>query len=117
MGVFDGHAGAACAQVLAKRLFSYVEASLLPKDKLNTIIRNRTFKIVESINDHSDFVSDLKEKYDKSFFDHLVTLSHMQSMDKKEAIEYSFLKLDEDISKEGEHEDGEANKKGITVRD
>lgn len=34
MGVFDGHGGAACAQIVAKRLFDYICVGLLPKDLL-----------------------------------------------------------------------------------
>lgn len=33
-GVFDGHSGPACAQILAKRLFDYICAGLLSKDIL-----------------------------------------------------------------------------------
>ncbi|KAG5857003.1 hypothetical protein ANANG_G00013910 [Anguilla anguilla] len=34
MGVFDGHAGCACAQALSERLFYYIAVSLLPHDTL-----------------------------------------------------------------------------------
>lgn len=34
MGVFDGHGGPACAQVISKRLFKYIAAALLPQNLL-----------------------------------------------------------------------------------
>uniref|UniRef100_A0A3Q2PIQ3 [Pyruvate dehydrogenase [acetyl-transferring]]-phosphatase 1, mitochondrial n=1 Tax=Fundulus heteroclitus TaxID=8078 RepID=A0A3Q2PIQ3_FUNHE len=34
LGVFDGHAGCACAQALSERLFYYIAVSLLPHDTL-----------------------------------------------------------------------------------
>lgn len=40
IGVFDGHGGPACAQVISKRLLSYVAAALLPLNDLKTYVQN-----------------------------------------------------------------------------
>lgn len=34
LGIFDGHGGPQCAQVVSKRLFNYIAAALLPADVL-----------------------------------------------------------------------------------
>lgn len=39
MGVFDGHGGPACAQVISKRLVDYIAAALLPIETLHKYIQ------------------------------------------------------------------------------
>lgn len=40
VGIFDGHAGPACSQVISKRLMRYLAASLVPPDDLKTHLQN-----------------------------------------------------------------------------
>lgn len=66
-GVFDGHAGAACAQVISKRLYYYIAASLLPRNILHRFIStaagNEETRLVQFLNDKIQFVDDIKEVY------------------------------------------------------
>lgn len=114
-GVFDGHVSPACAQVLAKRMFHYVDATLLPKDKLKSIIEQKDLNLVKNFNDNYEFVTELKEKYEKSLLRHMDILSNKEIMSTKDAIEYALLKLDDDLSSEGVQENGEVDRKGMTV--
>lgn len=53
MGVFDGHGGPACAQVISKRLLKYVAAALLPLTDLKKYINNETEEtLLETFNDN-----------------------------------------------------------------
>ena len=103
IGVFDGHGGAACAQVVAKRLFNYISASLLPKDVLKKFSEGPEQPLLESFNDKYDFVQELKTVYSKSFKDYMLELvkeSGHESYPLEKKLESTFLKLDEDLSKE-----------------
>lgn len=52
MGIFDGHGGPACAQVVSKRLLSYIAAGLLPADVLNNFAKDGTPDcLLENFND------------------------------------------------------------------
>lgn len=81
MGVFDGHGGGACAQVVAKRLFNYVTACLLPSDSLNqyaSTVSNATSKppdLIQTYNDKVQFVEDVRGIYEQSFVDFVRELS------------------------------------------
>ncbi|ODM89852.1 [Pyruvate dehydrogenase [acetyl-transferring]]-phosphatase 1, mitochondrial, partial [Orchesella cincta] len=106
-GVFDGHGGPACGQVVAKRLLDYVAASLLPKDVLEKIanenlISNVLFDLLEPYNDRFDVVEDLYSLYVKSFekyIEHLIQNQQDEFVMEK-ALVSAFVHLDEDISKE-----------------
>lgn len=79
VGVFDGHAGGACAQVIAKRLYSYITACLLPHDHLKTFMDSlktaKPLELVEKYNDKVQFVEDVREIYKRSFLTFLDDLS------------------------------------------
>lgn len=51
MGVFDGHGGPACAQVISKRMLSYIAAALLPMDLLNNFLKKPEETLLEIFND------------------------------------------------------------------
>lgn len=53
MGIFDGHGGPQCAQVVSKRLLSYIAAALLPTDALKKLREDGLppEKLVETFND------------------------------------------------------------------
>lgn len=106
LGVFDGHGGAACAQVIAKRLFNYITVSLLPPDLLYKYLQSMDnssgMQQLESFNGKYEFVEELKGIYHESLKKFVVELSKTDRSDfqMKEALERAFLRLDEDISKE-----------------
>ncbi|XP_038216560.1 pyruvate dehydrogenase [acetyl-transferring]-phosphatase 1, mitochondrial [Zerene cesonia] len=103
MGVFDGHGGPACAQVISKRMMKYIAASLLPSHVLENVKnQEETDNLIETFNDKADIVQDLKFIYDNSFRHYLSELSefHKQELDVKSALEKSILQMDDDISKE-----------------
>ncbi|XP_014257544.1 pyruvate dehydrogenase [acetyl-transferring]-phosphatase 1, mitochondrial [Cimex lectularius] len=107
MGVFDGHAGAACAQVLAKRLLKYVAVALLPQNELKEYAKaleeNRKVHILETYNDRHEFINELKEIYTQSFKKYVLDMANQERVKEygtKEALESSFLRLDDDISRE-----------------
>lgn len=52
MGVFDGHGGPACAQVISKRILKYIAASLLPEHVLNNLREQETIdNLIDTFND------------------------------------------------------------------
>lgn len=51
-GVFDGHAGCACAQTLKERLFQYIAISMADCDKLNWIYQRG----MSAVDDLLDFL-------------------------------------------------------------
>ncbi|CAH0547596.1 unnamed protein product [Brassicogethes aeneus] len=103
VGVFDGHGGGACAQVIAKRLYNYITACLLPHDILaQNIERGNTPALIESYNDKVQFVDDIRDLYQKSFWKFLLDLSKTDSkqFEMTEALERAFQRLDDDLSAE-----------------
>src|SRR3989442_366619 len=101
-GVFDGHGGPACGQVVAKRLLDYTAASLLPKDVLQKISKEKLMEkvinqMLETYNDRFDVVEDLYHLYIKSFEEYLKHLIEHQEDDfvMEKALVNAFLHLDE----------------------
>lgn len=107
MGVFDGHGGAACAQVVAKRLFNYISVSLLPPDLLYKYLQlldqgDSSMQLLECFNDTYDLVEELKGIYAESLRDFVKDLSKTDRSEflMEEVLEKAFLRLDEDLAKE-----------------
>ncbi|XP_046409746.1 pyruvate dehydrogenase [acetyl-transferring]-phosphatase 1, mitochondrial [Neodiprion fabricii] len=106
LGVFDGHGGGACAQVISKRLFHYISACLLPteilKKYLNSIESDdRRLELIESFNDKVELVADIRELYQASFFSfvkELVEHGSTKEFHMETALENAFLRLDNDLS-------------------
>jgi pyruvate dehydrogenase phosphatase len=120
LGVFDGHGGGSCAQVIAKRLFKYIAACLLPAELLNKCIESTEPPVLlETFNDKVEFVDELKDLYNSSFHKYLKELAQeglRHDFNIKLALERSFLKLDEDLSKESDPaEAGKACSKTLAV--
>ncbi|XP_032527420.2 pyruvate dehydrogenase [acetyl-transferring]-phosphatase 1, mitochondrial [Danaus plexippus] len=121
VGVFDGHGGPACAQVLSKRLFKYLVAALMPIETLKNYIKQEPRAlIVETFNDRAEIVQDLKEIYDKSFNGFLQKLidSNRREVDVSASLEKGILQLDEDLSMEVLEpfkENGTINNKTLSV--
>ncbi|KYQ56052.1 [Pyruvate dehydrogenase [acetyl-transferring]]-phosphatase 1, mitochondrial [Trachymyrmex zeteki] len=107
LGVFDGHGGGACAQVVSKRLFHYISACLLPskllEQYLNSIGTDKKINLLETFNDKVEFVAEIRDLYQTSFLNFIRDL--IQSDTRKEfqmekALENAFLRLDNDLSNE-----------------
>ncbi|XP_968200.2 pyruvate dehydrogenase [acetyl-transferring]-phosphatase 2, mitochondrial [Tribolium castaneum] len=122
VGIFDGHGGGACAQVLAKRLFHYITACLVPHDHLTeyvaSLASSNPMRLIESYNDKVQLVDDVRELYDKSFkvfLKDLAEVGHKQGFEMSKALEKAFLRLDDDLSKEALPVDGKINMKTLSV--
>lgn len=124
LGVFDGHGGASCAQVLAKRLPHYVTASLLPPEQLKKYLQSlhggENINMLKEINDRVILVEDLNKLYHKSFLAFLNEMSQTKrktsEFQMKEALENAFLRLDKDLSREAlENVSEKINMKTLSV--
>lgn len=108
-GVFDGHAGGACAQVVAKRLYHYFTAVLLPRPELLALVdslndpHGEPMKIIEVFNERFELVDVLRRLYSDSYRTFVNDLAKTESKVERsveDAFIHSFLRLDEDIARE-----------------
>ncbi|KAL9695459.1 hypothetical protein quinque_014744 [Culex quinquefasciatus] len=104
LGIFDGHAGPACSQVISKRLMRYLAASLVPPDDLKTHLQNgaQSQSFVDCHNDKLEFVSEIKDIYERSFeiFANELTNTTLAGFQMHQVLENAFLRLDQDLSRE-----------------
>ncbi|XP_047040751.1 pyruvate dehydrogenase [acetyl-transferring]-phosphatase 1, mitochondrial isoform X1 [Helicoverpa zea] len=103
MGVFDGHGGPQCAQVVSKRLFNYIAASLLPTDVLKSFQQSGlpVDKLVTTFNDKMEMKEDLRDKYSNSFKQYLAELTKVpREVDVEASLQRAIMRLDSDLSKE-----------------
>jgi len=131
-GIFDGHGGAACGQVTAKRLHSYVMAGLLSNTDLDSHMRviessdihSPSYNFLRTFNENFELVQDLRDIYHKSYLEYLQNLhsnnSRTEGEREHENIEHvlvnAFLALDNDMSREALPEPGgPVNMKTLTV--
>ena len=111
LGIFDGHGGSACAQVVAKRLFHYISACLLPPDilqkYLDSLNSEESLQLLERYNDKLEFVTGIKSLYRQSFTAFLRDLIEAKKpssdIQMEVALETAFLRLDNDLSNEALH--------------
>ncbi|XP_011501405.1 PREDICTED: pyruvate dehydrogenase [acetyl-transferring]-phosphatase 1, mitochondrial isoform X2 [Ceratosolen solmsi marchali] len=105
-GIFDGHGGNACAQVVCKRLLSYIAVSLTSSNILQTflesLISGKNLELLETFNDKTKFINELNEIYKTSFIDFIkyILTNYKKEFQVQTAIENAFLRLDNDISDE-----------------
>lgn len=107
LGVFDGHGGGTCAQIISKRLFHYISACLLPtkllKQYLNSLNSNNKLELLQIFNDKVEFVSEIRNLYEASFLNFVKDLVEMEctkEFQMETALENAFLRLDNDLSNE-----------------
>ncbi|KAG5889439.1 hypothetical protein JTB14_032772 [Gonioctena quinquepunctata] len=113
-GVFDGHSGGACAQVIAKRIFHYMTACLLPHDVLTNYLQSlaesNPYGLVQAHNDNVQFVDDIRDLYADSFLKFLKDLAQLghnkENVETAKSIEKAVLRLDEDMSNEALPKEG-----------
>ncbi|XP_068617591.1 pyruvate dehydrogenase [acetyl-transferring]-phosphatase 1, mitochondrial [Battus philenor] len=120
MGVFDGHGGPACAQVISKRLLNYIAAALLPTEMLNKLMKCPEENLLEIFNDRVELINDLQTIYENSFKQYLLELSKTprDESDVNSSLENGILQLDKDLSREVVepfHINGVVNAKTLSV--
>lgn len=105
--MFDGHGGSACAQVISKRLMTYISACLLPpkilKTFLESVILGDQPQLLETFNDKAKFINEISKLYEESFVNFLKDLASnkaVKDFQMDAALEKAFLRLDDDISVE-----------------
>ncbi|XP_017142089.1 pyruvate dehydrogenase [acetyl-transferring]-phosphatase 1, mitochondrial [Drosophila miranda] len=101
-GIFDGHGGAACGQVVSKRLLRYVSAATLPRQVLKEHIKQNcnSQSFLKCHNDNVDFVNEIKPIYEHSFQKYIKQLSQTPQRDVSSELVHAFLQLDEALSHE-----------------
>ncbi|KAH8258598.1 hypothetical protein KR038_007170 [Drosophila bunnanda] len=101
-GIFDGHAGASCGQVVSKRLLRYVSAATLPRQVLRAQMKEgcSSQSFLKCHNDNVDFVSEIKPIYEASFQKYIKQLSETPQRDVASELIHAFLELDEGLSEE-----------------
>lgn len=108
-GVFDGHAGPACAQVASKRILRYLAASLTDPDILRHQIgqqKAESYSFLHCHNDKLEFVPEIRDIYENSFsrFAQDLLLNHAHKSRRnghvEELIINAFLRLDQDLADE-----------------
>ncbi|XP_066534150.1 pyruvate dehydrogenase phosphatase catalytic subunit 1 [Hoplias malabaricus] len=111
-GVFDGHAGCACAQALSERLFYYIAVSMLPHETLaeleNAVESGRALQPILQWHKHPNdyFSREASRLYFSSlrtYWQELLDLSTPgEQPDVAEALVSAFKRLDNDISLEAQ---------------
>ncbi|KAH8303162.1 pyruvate dehydrogenase [acetyl-transferring]-phosphatase 1, mitochondrial [Drosophila kikkawai] len=101
-GIFDGHAGASCGQVVSKRLLRYVSAATLPRQVLQAQMKEgcSSQSFLKCHNDNVDFVSEIRPIYEASFQKYIKQLSETPQRDVTSELVHAFLQLDENLSEE-----------------
>lgn len=116
VGVFDGHAGPACAQVVSKGILRYLAASLTDSEELRNQILNhnaKSYSFLNCLNDKLEFVPEIRDIYEQSFarFAHeLINTSQRRQLlrdseygpsgEINQLMENAFLHLDQDLAEE-----------------
>nr|XP_016923205.1 pyruvate dehydrogenase [acetyl-transferring]-phosphatase 1, mitochondrial [Drosophila suzukii] len=101
-GIFDGHGGASCGQVVSKRLLRYVSAATLPRQVLREQMKQNcsSQSFLKCHNDNVDFVSEIKPIYEASFLKYIKQLTETPQRDVASELVNAFLQLDENIAQE-----------------
>lgn len=110
-GVFDGHAGAACAQSVSERLFYYIAVSLMSQASLEEmeLAREKMKPVLPILHWHkhkNDYmyreISSLYADHLRVFWQELIDLDNESGMNVADAMAYAFQRLDSDISLEAQ---------------
>ncbi|XP_050978984.1 pyruvate dehydrogenase [acetyl-transferring]-phosphatase 1, mitochondrial [Labeo rohita] len=110
-GVFDGHAGSACAQAVSERLFYYIAVSLLPLKTLIEIeeaveTERPVLPVLQWHKHPNDYVStDAGKLYFNSlrtYWQERIDLHEDDDSDIQTALRNAFKRLDNDISLEAQ---------------
>ncbi|CAH1779980.1 unnamed protein product [Owenia fusiformis] len=113
-GVFDGHAGCACAQAVSERLFEYIAVSLLPPhllDEFNHALKDRlpsvnTWLLNWYRHDNDYFNTSMASLYRSNLHRYVTEMLSTSCMEDDhefvmwDALTSAFVRLDQDISTE-----------------
>ncbi|XP_027764405.1 pyruvate dehydrogenase [acetyl-transferring]-phosphatase 2, mitochondrial [Empidonax traillii] len=108
-GVFDGHAGSACAQAVSERLLHYIAVSLMPRRSLEEIeLAVESMQPVRPILQRHRHPNDVEYREITSryfenlrvYWQHLLDLDTEPGFSLEEAMVCAFKRLDSDISLE-----------------
>lgn len=124
--VFDGHAGAACAQAVSERLSDYIAISLLPHDVLETYSHTmRTRQPMELLNYYpfkniywNDELSTLYRNSLQKFVVETLSTSGLEDHDSAavvDALRTAFVQMDLDISSEAMPSAGSINEDTLEI--
>ncbi|XP_020372233.1 pyruvate dehydrogenase [acetyl-transferring]-phosphatase 1, mitochondrial-like [Rhincodon typus] len=111
LGVFDGHAGCACAQAVSERLLYYIAVSLLPRKTLieieDAVENERPVSPILHWHKHpNDYVSrEAGRLYFTSlrtYWQERIDLVDEENLDTSAALKRAFKRLDSDISLEAQ---------------
>ncbi|KAM4723011.1 pyruvate dehydrogenase [acetyl-transferring]-phosphatase 2, mitochondrial [Rhinophrynus dorsalis] len=110
-GVFDGHAGSACAQSISQRLFYYIAVSLMSQETLEEIefAREHMKPVLPILQWHKHKNDQLYREVASLYADHLcvywqdlINLDNESGMSVGDAMSYAFQRLDSDICLEAQ---------------
>ena len=121
-GVFDGHHGPACAQVISERLFNYIAAEVLPYDILEHA--NRMFstgnltELVDFYEHPNDYIShDQQQLFKNSLAQYLkdnISIDFQGEYDLTNILMIAFDRLDKDLTTEAlKTTNGDFNDEGL----
>ncbi|XP_069822383.1 pyruvate dehydrogenase [acetyl-transferring]-phosphatase 2, mitochondrial [Dendropsophus ebraccatus] len=110
-GIFDGHAGSACAHSVSERLFYYIAVSLMSQGTLQEIeLATEHMKPVLPIlqwhKHKNDYIyreiASLYVNHLRVYWQELIDLDNESGMSVADAMSYAFQRLDSDISLEAQ---------------
>ncbi|XP_061077114.1 pyruvate dehydrogenase [acetyl-transferring]-phosphatase 2, mitochondrial-like [Conger conger] len=111
-GVFDGHGGYACAQAVSERLLYYVAVALMSQGSLEEVedaieTLRPVPPILQWYKHHNDYnfreSASLYLEHLRVFWQELLeSEEHGEGMSPRDALDYAFRRLDEDISLEAQ---------------
>ncbi|XP_069509376.1 pyruvate dehydrogenase [acetyl-transferring]-phosphatase 2, mitochondrial [Ambystoma mexicanum] len=108
-GVFDGHAGFACAQSISERLFYYIAVSLMSQQILEEIEfamehLKPVLPILQWHKHRNDYVyrevASLYVDHLRVYWQELIELDNQTGLSVQDALSFAFKRLDHDISLE-----------------
>uniref|UniRef100_A0A8C4SGT2 Putative pyruvate dehydrogenase phosphatase isoenzyme 2 n=1 Tax=Erpetoichthys calabaricus TaxID=27687 RepID=A0A8C4SGT2_ERPCA len=110
-GVFDGHAGFACAQAVSERLLYYIAMALMPQKNLVDIEfavehMKPVLPILQWYKHSNDYIyresASLYIDQLRVFWQELIDSDNAEGLSKKDALSHAFKRLDSDISLEAQ---------------
>ncbi|XP_077144914.1 pyruvate dehydrogenase [acetyl-transferring]-phosphatase 2, mitochondrial [Ranitomeya variabilis] len=110
-GIFDGHAGSACAHSVSERLCYYIAVSLMSQDTLQEIesATERMKPVLPILQWHkhkNDYtyreIASLYVDHLRVYWQELIDLDNESGMSPADAMSYAFQRLDSDISLEAQ---------------